>query len=155
MPNNPPGSLVNGSFFPPSTFFKRLLTLLLPGNQYLGLPKRLLLVIPSAPSICQRRLRQRERGRESTGPLWVPNLGNPELMWHQWSGILISRSGLMIESTTPHTHFMVHPMQLFKIEVLIWVSFWRALRFQPFTWTVGSNPKRQSKNVEMQIQNPY
>jgi hypothetical protein len=35
-----------------------------------------------------------------------------------------------------------------KIEALIWVSFWRALKFQPFNWRVGSNPRRQSKNIE-------
>ena len=33
--------------------------------------------------------------------------------------------------------------------VLIWVSFWRALKFQPFNWKVGSNSRRRSKNIEM------
>ena len=30
----------------------------------------------------------------------------------------------------------------------IWVSFWRALKFQPFSWRVGSNSRHQSKNIE-------
>ena len=34
-----------------------------------------------------------------------------------------------------------------KIEALIWVSFWRALKFQLFSWRAGSNPRRQSKNI--------
>ena len=38
---------------------------------------------------------------------------------------------------------------LFKIEALIWVSFWRALKFMPFNWRVGLNPRRQSKNIGM------
>ena len=39
---------------------------------------------------------------------------------------------------------------MFKIEVLILrVSFWRALKVQRFIWRVASNPRRQSKNVEM------
>ena len=33
--------------------------------------------------------------------------------------------------------------------------FWRALKFQPFNWRVGSNPRRQSKNLEKEIQNSY
>jgi hypothetical protein len=37
----------------------------------------------------------------------------------------------------------------FKIEALIWISFWRALKFQPFSGRVDSNPRRQSKNIEM------
>ena len=37
---------------------------------------------------------------------------------------------------------------MFKIEALIWVSFWRALKFQRFSWRVGSNPRHQSKNIE-------
>ena len=35
----------------------------------------------------------------------------------------------------------------FKIEALIWVSFWRALNSQPFSWTASSNIRHQSKNV--------
>ena len=38
---------------------------------------------------------------------------------------------------------------LVKIEALIWVSFWMALKFQPFSWKIGSNPRHQSKNIEM------
>ena len=38
---------------------------------------------------------------------------------------------------------------MFKIEALVWVSFWRALKFQRFSWRVGSNPRRQSKNIEI------
>ena len=38
---------------------------------------------------------------------------------------------------------------MLKIEALIWVSFWRALKFQLFSWRAGSNPRRQSKNIEM------
>ena len=36
-----------------------------------------------------------------------------------------------------------------KIGALIWVSFWRANMFQPLNWRIGSNPRRQSKNIEM------
>ena len=36
-----------------------------------------------------------------------------------------------------------------KIEALIWFSFWSALKFWPFSWTVGSNPRRQPKNIQM------
>ena len=39
---------------------------------------------------------------------------------------------------------------VFKIVALIWVSFWRVLKFQPFSWRVGSNPRLQSKNLEME-----
>ena len=38
---------------------------------------------------------------------------------------------------------------MFKIEALMWVSFWRVPKFQPFSWKVGSNPTRQSKNIRM------
>ena len=38
---------------------------------------------------------------------------------------------------------------VFKIEALIWVSFRRALKSPPFSWKVGSNPRRQSKSIEM------
>ena len=38
---------------------------------------------------------------------------------------------------------------VFKIEALVWVSIWRALKFQPFKWIFGSIPRRQSKNIEM------
>ena len=38
---------------------------------------------------------------------------------------------------------------MFKIEALIWISFWRALKFQPIIWRADSNPRRQSKNIEM------
>jgi hypothetical protein len=33
--------------------------------------------------------------------------------------------------------------------------FERALKFQPFSWKVGSNPRRRSKNIEIEIQNSY
>jgi hypothetical protein len=36
---------------------------------------------------------------------------------------------------------------MFEIEALIWVSFWRALKFQ--LKRARSNPRRQSKNIEM------
>ena len=39
--------------------------------------------------------------------------------------------------------------EVFKIEALIWVSFWRVLKFQPSCWMDGSNPIHQSKNTEM------
>ena len=36
----------------------------------------------------------------------------------------------------------------------IWVSFWRSLKFQPLSWRVGSNPRRQSTNIyRNEIQN--
>ena len=38
---------------------------------------------------------------------------------------------------------------MFKIEALVWVSFWKDFKFQPFNWWVGSNPRCQSKNIEM------
>ena len=38
---------------------------------------------------------------------------------------------------------------VFKIEALIWVSFWRAVKFQPFNRRVGWNLRRRSKNIEM------
>ena len=41
---------------------------------------------------------------------------------------------------------------VFKIEALIRVSFWRVLSFQSFSWKIGSNPRRQSKNIEMKYQ---
>ena len=50
---------------------------------------------------------------------------------------------------TPWTYIYKAPRPVFKIEVLIWVSFWWALKFQSFNWRVGSNPRRQSKNIEM------
>ena len=34
----------------------------------------------------------------------------------------------------------------------MWVSSWRALRFQPFNWKVGWNLRRQSKNIEMEYE---
>jgi len=37
---------------------------------------------------------------------------------------------------------------MFKIEALKRVSFLKALKFQPFSWSVCSNPTRQSKNIE-------
>ena len=39
---------------------------------------------------------------------------------------------------------------MFKIDAFIWVLFWRALKSQPFSWRVGSNLRRQSKNIEME-----
>ena len=42
---------------------------------------------------------------------------------------------------------------VFKIEALKWISFWWALKFQRFRWSVGSNPRRHIKNIEMKIQN--
>ena len=38
---------------------------------------------------------------------------------------------------------------MFKIEAIVWVSIWRALKFQLFSWRVGSNPRRQYENIEM------
>ena len=38
---------------------------------------------------------------------------------------------------------------MFKSEALIWVSFWKAFKFQPFSLRLGSNPRRQSKNIKM------
>ena len=37
---------------------------------------------------------------------------------------------------------------VFKIEVLIWASFWRVIKFQLFSWRIGLNPRRSSKNIE-------
>ena len=37
---------------------------------------------------------------------------------------------------------------MFKIEALIWVSFWRAFKFQLFGWRVGLNPRHRFKNIE-------
>ena len=45
---------------------------------------------------------------------------------------------------------MKNAHSVFKIEALIWVSFWRVLKFEPFSWRVGSNPRLQSKNIEME-----
>ena len=41
-------------------------------------------------------------------------------------------------------------LAVFKIDALVQVSFWRVLKFQRFRWRVGSNPRHQSKNIEMQ-----
>ena len=38
---------------------------------------------------------------------------------------------------------------VFKIEALIWGSFWRALKWKPFSWRAGSHSRCQSKNIEM------
>ena len=38
---------------------------------------------------------------------------------------------------------------MFNIEALIWISFWRAVKIQLFSWRVSSNPRHQSKNIEM------
>ena len=38
---------------------------------------------------------------------------------------------------------------MFKVEALIWVSIWRALKFQRFNWRVGSNSRRHFKNIQM------
>ena len=46
------------------------------------------------------------------------------------------------------TSIMLSP-SVFKIEALIQVSFWRALKFQPCSWRVGSNPRRHSRIIEM------
>ena len=44
---------------------------------------------------------------------------------------------------------------VFKIEALTWVSIWRALKFQLFSWRVGSNLRCQSKNNRNEIQDSY
>ena len=44
-------------------------------------------------------------------------------------------------------HMKRQPM--FKIEALIWVSIWRALKFQSFNKRGDSNPRCRSKNIEM------
>jgi hypothetical protein len=46
-------------------------------------------------------------------------------------------------------HYRYYTNAVFKIKALVGVSFRRALKFQPFSWRVGSTPKRQSKNIEM------
>ena len=38
---------------------------------------------------------------------------------------------------------------MFKIEALIWVSYWSAYKSQPFRWRAGSNSRHQTKNIEM------
>ena len=38
---------------------------------------------------------------------------------------------------------------MFKIEALVWVSFWRALKFQFFNQRACSDPRHQFKNIEM------
>ena len=40
-------------------------------------------------------------------------------------------------------------VEVFKIEALIWVSFWRVFKFQLFSWRIGLNPRRQSMDIEM------
>ena len=40
---------------------------------------------------------------------------------------------------------------MFEIEDLIWVSFWKGLKFQHFSWRNGSNLSCQSKNIEMKF----
>ena len=56
--------------------------------------------------------------------------------------VLISKINMAART---HTHGM------FSVQdwALVWVTFWRALKFQSFKCTVGSNPRRQSKNIEM------
>ena len=44
---------------------------------------------------------------------------------------------------------------VFKIEALVWVSFQRALKFQPFDRKVGSNPKTSIQERRNEIQNSY
>jgi hypothetical protein len=46
-------------------------------------------------------------------------------------------------------HWLEGREAMFKFEALIRASFWRALKFQLFSWRVGSNPRRRSKNIEM------
>ena len=41
------------------------------------------------------------------------------------------------------------PNPVLKIRALIWVSFRRVLKFQPFFRSASSNPRRQSKNIKM------
>jgi hypothetical protein len=41
------------------------------------------------------------------------------------------------------------PWLVFKIKALIWIFLWRALKYQLFSWRVGSNPRHQSKYIEM------
>ena len=51
----------------------------------------------------------------------------------------------------PLGHFLLAShdfMRCLRLKPLIRVSFWRALKFQPFNLRVGSNPRRQSKNLE-------
>jgi hypothetical protein len=42
-------------------------------------------------------------------------------------------------------------LAVFKSEALIWGSFWRALKFQLFSWRASSNSRRQSKNIELKL----
>ena len=37
---------------------------------------------------------------------------------------------------------------MFQIEALIWVLFWRILKFQLFKWRADSNSRRQFKNIK-------
>jgi len=43
---------------------------------------------------------------------------------------------------------------VFKIEALIWVSFWRALKFEPFGWRASSNSRHQFNNIEIKYKKP-
>ena len=45
--------------------------------------------------------------------------------------------------------------QCSRLKALVWVSFWRALRFQRFSWRAGSNPRRWSKKYRNEIRNSY
>ena len=51
--------------------------------------------------------------------------------------------------TCRHNFLLICSLLVFKIEVLIWVSFWKALKFQPLSGHASSNPRRQSQNIEM------
>ena len=53
---------------------------------------------------------------------------------------------------TPLHHSL---LTAFKIEALVWVSFWRALKYRRFIRRVGSNARRQSKNINMKHKNSY
>ena len=80
---------------------------------------------------------------------------------HYWATISIPRSSLIFRGSI-HVSFNFCTLlqsqdfkvcrtspTVFKIEALRRVSFWRALKFQPGIWRVGSHPRHQFKNMEM------
>ena len=59
--------------------------------------------------------------------------------------------GLVTSVEDKHIYqHLVWPKAVFNIEALIWVLFLRLLKFQLFSWRVDSNPRCQSKSIEME-----
>jgi hypothetical protein len=52
------------------------------------------------------------------------------------------------------SHYRTFSNQCSRLKPSYEFSFWKALKFQSFRWRVGSNPRRQSKNIyRNEIQN--